>query len=269
MRFKQTPRTATVVAALAVLAGTSLVSAALLSKRAEPRSGTDVAVQALESSSGARNPIVVAPSPRSGEAVGPGPSVAAGPATGAPEVFVVAQTQPPVLQPQALPPTIDTSDDEVPPPSNEGLLSKIAWAKGEAFGLIEQEPRRDEGSKQKMRAKKTLKKGKGKARGHHKATPHGPPGLWSGPPARSSDKGRHARRGGPSDKGRPAAKGGAAKPSSARSGGAKHSAKGSTGPKHNRKGHGGRPHSNAAKSNGHDKSKGHADPSRGKGKGKR
>lgn len=283
MRFKQIPRTATVVAALAVLAGTSLVSAALLSKRAEPRSGTDVAVQALESSSGAHEPIVVAPSPRSGAAAVPAGAIEAVPAAGTPEVLVVAQTQPPVLQPQALPQpdvlpvTIDASDDENDPSSDEGLLSKVAWEKGKAFGSGEQEPRRDRTSGRKMRAKETpKKKGKGKARGHHKGTPEGPPGLWGGPPAGSSDRNSHARRGRPSDKGRKAAKRGSANPSKTRSRGAKHNSKGSTGPKHNSKGHRGSAHSsagpaqnNASNSNGHDKSKGRANPSRGKGKGKR
>ncbi|MGI8774987.1 MAG: hypothetical protein ACR2KQ_08245 [Actinomycetota bacterium] len=58
------PRMATVVLALAVLAGSSLVSAALLGKRAEPFTPPDAAVQAVRTGGADGEPILVAPSPQ-------------------------------------------------------------------------------------------------------------------------------------------------------------------------------------------------------------
>lgn len=64
MRMMKIPRMATVVLALAVLAGSSLVSAAFLGKRAEPFTPPDAALQAVSTGGAGGEPILVAPSPQ-------------------------------------------------------------------------------------------------------------------------------------------------------------------------------------------------------------
>ena len=195
MRFKKIPRTATVVAALAVLAGTSLVSAALLGKRAEINPQPDAPVEALHIRGTNGQPIVVAPSPQTGGTVVASVTVPSEPVSQPSEAVPGVQTISPGASLPELPIALAPQEVAPSPSPTPWLAALAAWGKGEISEVLD-DPRgkvngRGEPDEKDARNRKTPK---GKARGHYKGTAQGPVGLWRKGRSDGPEKASHRRK---------------------------------------------------------------------------